>query len=354
MKLRTGRALGRTLEQRRALTVQAIPLREVLSDFQEQTGLCIVLDRRVDPSTRVTLNVALTSTEQILRQITALLPEAGLSVNRSFVYIGPKKTAHRLRTLCEQQRAAVLKARGGLSSEAYVSLSSAQPLAWGDLQSPRNVLMVLAEGAGVSVVNLSAIPRDLWHSGRLAKMPFAESATLLLAQFDLMYTLDPNTGRCEIVPMPEVVVTERRHVVPRRLREAARRQLAQAFPGVELEWTKSAVVAQATYEQHQQIELVLAGKPLPSRVVPADSLKTRLFTLSLPENITWKSLIDQLQSSGVSIRVEGELEDRLNEKVIAELKRLPGEEFFPLLFAELPVQVTVFDGEVVLRVTDGE
>ena len=259
-KLHFGRGFTQALEGRRALSVREAPIGRVLRNLQEQTGLCIIFDRRIDPAQRVTLSTGLVPTEDLLRQVAAELPTAGVSVNRAFVYIGPQATAERLRTLCEQNRSIIVDGRRQFEPETYAKLCSSEPLSWPDLQMPRDVVAGLAVRSGVQVVNLDRVPNDLWHAGRLSRMPFAESATLLLCQFDLTFSIDAGSAECTIVPMPERVLQNRRHRVARQYRGEAEQQLAHSFPGLELNWDQSGVRLGATYEQHERIEAWLSGE----------------------------------------------------------------------------------------------
>lgn len=353
VKLRTGRALERALETRRAISTQAVPIREIVADLQEQAGICIVVDRRIDPSQRLTINTGLVSTEDLLRQVAAELPAANISVNRSFVYIGPFDTARRLRTLCEQKRLLVLNARREFEKEAYAKVAKAELQTWGELVTPQDLVVEFSKNAGLKILNPDAIPHDLWHAAQLSAMPFAELAMLVLIQFDLAFDIDPANVECTIVPIPEVVLLERRHSVSSRRRDVAQKQLMEKFRELEAQWGRSAVLVHATYEQHEQIAVLLSGKdPAEDPPVMNESLKTRLFTLSLPNGVTWRSLMSQLQKSGVVIRAEVDLAELLDQKVSGDFKRLPGSQFFNQLFNRLPVQVEVLDKEVVLRSAD--
>lgn len=347
--LRTGRALVEGLQSRRALTVQAIPLRQLLADLQVQTGICIVLDRRIDPSQRLTMNVELSSTLELLQAVAEQIPDAGFSVNRSFVYIAPSVAARRLRTLCEQNRTAVLEVRRQLDPEVYGRLSARMDVLWEELARPRDVIQRAAESQGLQVTNPEVVPADLWHAGRLAAMSFSEAATLLLNQFDLTFRLDAADAALQIVAVPESVVIEQRHSVPRRRRGQVELQLKEQFSDIVMRWERASVYVQATWEQHQQIAALVSGSGSSDDGTPTESLKTRLFTLTLPDGITWRNLIRQLQESGVSIRIEGSIEGELDNTVSVSLNRLPGREFFPRLFADLSVTVDVRDSEVVLR-----
>ena len=254
----TGRRLTKALEIRQEVNVQEIQLREVLLRLQEQSGICIVVDRRIDPSQRLTLSTGRLSTDEVLRRLAAEIPNAGFSVNRAFVYIGPVATSQRLRTLCESQRSMILDHRRQFDREIYRKLSGVRSLVWDELTSPRDIFFSLAADADLTVVNPDAVPYDLWHAGRVPAMPFAESATMLLCQFDLTFVIDAASAELTIVPMPEVVLLERRHRVLRRHRAAAERYLAENLPELDVKWERSGVRVRATWEEHKAIRTWLS------------------------------------------------------------------------------------------------
>ena len=254
----TGRRLTKALEIRQEVNVQEIQLREVLLRLQEQSGICIVVDRRIDPSQRLTLSTGRLSTDEVLRRLAAEIPNAGFSVNRAFVYIGPVATSQRLRTLCESQRSMIFDHRRQFDREIYRKLSGVRSLVWDELTSPRDIFFSLAADADLTVVNPDAVPYDLWHAGRVPAMPFAESATMLLCQFDLTFVIDAASAELTIVPMPEVVLLERRHRVLRRHRAAAERYLAENLPELDVKWERSGVRVRATWEEHKAIRTWLS------------------------------------------------------------------------------------------------
>lgn len=258
-KLLTGEELTRALDVRRSLRVRDIPLRRVVQQLQEQAGFCILVDRRIDPSQRLTLRTDLVATDELLRTIAAELPSAGVSVNRAFVYLGPARVARSLRTLCELHRVKIREARSRLGPATYGKLLAVESLSWAELESPRDILIRLADRVRLPIVNPELIPHDRWHAGTLPDMPFAESATALLCQFDLTCEVELDPAQIRIVPVPDVVLLDRRHRLSRRDRRQAERLLSDEFPGLQPVWERFGVRLSATYEQHEQIMRLLSG-----------------------------------------------------------------------------------------------
>ena len=174
-KLLTGRRFSQSLETRRGIHVQNVPLRKVLTMLQQQAELCIVVDRRIDPSFRLTLNTGLVPTLDLLRQVAAELPHSDVSVNRTFVFVGPTAGSRQLRTLCEWNRSMILKSRSRFDPDTYAKISTGQTFDWTELESPRDLLTRLAVQSGLVVVNPEAVPHDVWHAGRFPVMPNLET-----------------------------------------------------------------------------------------------------------------------------------------------------------------------------------
>ena len=75
---------------------QSVPLREAIGRLQPLFDEPVFVDRRVDPSVRVSLDIAATSAEQV---VAALAAEQQLGVGRlgKLIYLGPRSAAEQLR-----------------------------------------------------------------------------------------------------------------------------------------------------------------------------------------------------------------------------------------------------------------
>ena len=106
-----------------------------------------------------------------------------------------------------------------------------------------------------------------------------------------------------------------------------------------------------TVEQHEAIAELLSN---PDDIPPPslESLKTRRLTLSLNNDVTYRQLIAHFEESDIPIRVPGGLDAELDAVCEVSLRDLPGSEFFPRLFEQLPVRVVVEDNGVILRQVD--
>jgi len=342
------------LEQRRSVTVKSVPLRDLLLDLQSETGICIFLDRRIDPSSRMSLNTPLVRTDELLRMIAKELPEAGVSIGYDLVYVGPRNCTKRFRTLVECNRATIRSSHRAFLKETYSNLALKSELRWDDLASPRDIVSRLTADVGLAFTNPQDIPHDLWPGGQLPSLSFVESVTLLLLQFDLTFEVQPEGNTCRVVEIPDDILIEKRHSIPREKRESARSIVETRLPELSARWTKTEVRFRGTVEEHEQVAELLRRRSENDHADADESLKTRLLTLSIPAGVTYRQVIAQLQQAGIRIRDEAGLGEKLDTAVTVNLRRLPGERFFSQLFQMLPVTVDVLDDEVVLRTQDDE
>ena len=95
---RTGAALRAQLDQQITYTGGEVPLRDALRSFARSQQVAVLLDRRIDPDQKLSLNLSGVTLRTALEQIAAD-SGAAVTATAAVVYIGPESTARRLRTL---------------------------------------------------------------------------------------------------------------------------------------------------------------------------------------------------------------------------------------------------------------
>ena len=193
---------------------QGVPLHETLDRVRQTFQVAVFVDRRVDPNTRVTLDIAATSAEQALGGIA---DSCGLDIARlgKLLYLGPASAAGRLRPLANLRTRDAAK----LPVDLRNAVLKRQPLAWPRLGEPRQLVITLAEQNGWRVVDADKIPHDLWSANELPDLNLAERLTVLLLGFDLTFEFRPEDHAIHIVPLEANVAP-----APRIAREIARRR----------------------------------------------------------------------------------------------------------------------------------
>jgi hypothetical protein len=175
-----------------------VPLQEAIARLEKLFGEPVFLDRRIDPTQHVALDIQATSIEQVLK---AIAPAQKFDMSRigATVYVGPRDSARRLRAL---SRTLADEARGLPDNQGAVLLRK-RNVAWPRLTEPRGLVESIVKRAGWQVDGAERIPHDLWTAGELRGLTAVEQLTVLLAGFDLTFTLSPVGKTLEIVPLPE-------------------------------------------------------------------------------------------------------------------------------------------------------
>lgn len=187
---------------------QSVPIREALRELSDATRVSILLDRRLDPSTELSL----LAKPQPLRD---LIESAARTVNLEstqvgyVVYLGSPTAVATLRQLLElrsQDLARITsdKAKGPKNpwSAHRAAIHKKVSLAWDDLDSPREVLMQIPETFPIKLNGLDQLPHDLWAAGSLPQMSLVESLSLMLIPFGTTFEFVPDRLTLNIVPIP--------------------------------------------------------------------------------------------------------------------------------------------------------
>jgi hypothetical protein len=175
-----------------------VPLKEAIARLEKLFGESVFLDRRIDPTQDVSLDIQANSVEQVLAAIAAE-PKLGVSRMGETVYVGPVGSARRLRALAKVQAEKV----GQLPENQRAGWMRRGNLAWPRLAEPRGLVHLVIERAGWRVEGAERIPHDLWAAGDLRGLSAVEQLTVLLVGFDLTFELRPEGKTIEVVPLSE-------------------------------------------------------------------------------------------------------------------------------------------------------
>ncbi|MEO2018395.1 MAG: hypothetical protein ABGZ53_28930 [Fuerstiella sp.] len=347
-RLLTGRALRDALQERRSVTSLGISLRQAVRRLRIDTGIAIVLDRRIDPSQLVDASTEYVTTRTSISAF-AESATASASFADDFVVIGPVVATTRFRTLAAINRKSILNIRRELDPELYRSLSKSHDWSWADLAEPRQLIVEAAKGMGTTVDNPEMIPHDLWATVNLPPLAFADFATLVLNQFDLNFEFTAHST-LRIVPGVESVVIDQTHRVPAREKEVVVQRWQKEFPRLTVKWKGSSAMATATVETHERLRELIRDDG--GSQVTAAAIQDRLFTMKAPAGTPIGRVIATLRKTGINIRIDGrtdeELAPLLLQTVEFDLVKSPGSEFFAQVFKSWQVDVAVGAEDVVL------
>ena len=182
-------------------TWRGVPARSVCRRLTELTGRPVILDRRLDPDTPITIAADATPLVDLLGEFAAALG-GRCAILPASIRIVPG-------------HAAALVAADTERTQTLASLPPAlrrlaarrAPWAWGDGARPRDLLAEIALSASIDLAGLDDIPHDHLAAADLPGLPLAERLDLLLAQFDRRIDwrgaqTDADRVGLTIVPLP--------------------------------------------------------------------------------------------------------------------------------------------------------
>ena len=186
------------LQRETQFTWRLTPLRDGLRNLANAYQLSIWIDRRIDPTQTIDLQVGSTNRATVhsaLRQIAALVgAEVGLIEN--VVYFAPAGELSRLQLAATQLHDAlsVRDVRDGRPATANM-----RPLQWEEVKTPNAILLEIAETWKVTVAG--ELPHDLWHAATLATpCTLATQLTVVCGGFEQQALWDAGS-RLQLQPL---------------------------------------------------------------------------------------------------------------------------------------------------------
>lgn len=330
-----------------------------LRDLQAQANVVILRDRRIDPHRLISVETKFVPRVQVLKQISATIPDGAFCITEDFACIGSADAIHRLPVLLSHNSGQVTRLRKEIDAASFRRLTAKIDASWEQLSEPRQILLDHAETAGFVIKNPDAIPHDVWAEARLPRMSFAELATVVLNQFDLTFQLAGDRAELTILPIDPEEIMEHRYEVGSKVKAALVTVWQQIAPEIEIKWTGANATVTSTLRQHALLTATLqaALNSVPgsdsTSQIPDSSIRTRNFQIKA-ERATIGQLIDFFRKERIMIEVV----DEDSPEVIAILResvqldtlteRQPGSKLFPVIFGKHFKNVDVRDDRVVL------
>jgi hypothetical protein len=275
----TGEQLRRHLDDKVSITWSSrsgAPLRQALNSLGEDQRIAILLDRRVDPDQKIEFVSDDLSLDATLKRIAKRL-SIGVGQVGAVIYFGPESTARRVRTLSMLRHDEAIQ----LPVDSVSRFLRLQSWKWPDLSTPRDLLEQLARECHIGIQGADRIPHDLWAAADLPPMNFCDRLTLVAAQFDLTFKIDPSGARVELVPMPATVEIRRDyaiHVGGAKEINALVASFKELLPGVDIRYRDGALTVRGLAEDQDFVASLLAGDK--AKRAPAPESEKR-YTLSV-------------------------------------------------------------------------
>jgi hypothetical protein len=284
----SSRASGAKLKEQLAAQVTVswsnLPLGRALAGLGAVEHVAIVLDRRIDPDRPVSLSLSQQPLAAAFAEI-ARKTDIGYCQFGPVAYFGPAEAARLLRTLAAV-RLDELRPLGTAGARKFLVLRS---WTWDELAEPRALLAELAAEADVEIVGAERIPHDLWPAADLPQLSWIDRLTLLAAQFDLAFRIEPSGRKVTLIPIDKDAAVTRTYAAGRDAAKVAK-AWARAIPGVQITVDKGKIRLRGRVEDHELVEQRLRGKSLER---PSVTAGPEVYQLSV-ESAALSKVIDQL------------------------------------------------------------
>ena len=273
----------RTLDQSVRVVWQGVPLRQAISALSKSQQVAMLIDRRVDPSRRLSISGESRPLRDHLDSIAKDL-KLGVAYVGPTVYLGPVEMAERLPTVAALRRQDASR----LNPSRRRAWLDEKPFGWNDLATPRGLIEKIAAELQCTSEGLERVPHDLWAAAQLPALAPADQLTLIAAQFDLTYEIDHNGRRLTLVDMPKHVVLERTYPGGTNPLQLAVRWRRLA-PGATVRVDGGRVVVAGRFEDHVR----LSDRRKPARTETANASRQRRHTLAV-SGAPIRRILDQL------------------------------------------------------------
>lgn len=313
-------------------------LRTLLGKLGTQRRIAIVLDRRVDPTVKVPVDIVDHSLKDSLRDI-ARQVTAEISIPENVVYVGPAAATGRLRTLIELRSSELQSAQ--IPERRRMDLRRRHSFTWQDLDSPADILQQVAERYHLTIHHPERVPHDLWGGSRLPDATAAEALSLILIQFDLTFAWQDSGQGIDLVAIPDDVAVERRTKPKGRAVADAQKLVDENLPELNARVDGSELVVRGTLEQHEAVAALLnrSTTTKPATGPKLGPLRQRVFAEIKFKRVPVRAIMKKLEESGVVFDYDAAKLTAagvdLDQVVDLEIDKATADEFFQALFTPL-------------------
>lgn len=353
-----GRAFQDALAESISLAWQGQNLRDGLRKLSETKQVSIVLDRRIDPSQQLTLQIQKRTLKAVLKVI-ATEARADISVLGNAVYVGPKGVASRLRTIEEivasqlvSGKATTISVDSSPATRRRFELLARRTLNWPDLTTPRELLDEVASRYALKIESANLVPHDLWGQATLPSGSASQLLLTILAQFNLSFEWTESRDGIRLVDMPLDPRIEKQFTLKRGTEQTILAEITRRMPGLEPQVTSRRIKVVGTVEQIETVEAIIHPERQPNNTRPnqqkvADGVTVFTFEATAPLGAFMATLEKQ---AGFKFQYDEEVfkqaDIRLDKRIFLEAKDLTAQEVFEKMFPPQAIAYKV-DGKTI-------
>ncbi len=337
-----------TLYQPLVINRSPVAIQAILQRISSERNVAILLDRRIDPSSIVNVEIDTPYLDEGIGRLSQQL-NADTLVVADTLFVFPKgKTgslrsyAHELQTqleeICQSDRIRL----GELVKRRAVY--------WDMLSTPQEIVAQICQSYTLKIENIDQLPHDLWGQGNISHPNCVEALLLVLVQFELSFEW-VDAATIKLVPLPETPKFEQFHR-PKKSSVTEAIQVIQKNWDVELTQLGTRLKIVAPLETHEAIAEML-GERKPRRSPNANAHATSLvdtpFSLKMQRE-PFLSLLKLLEKQGFEVHYdEAVLKDAgvdLMQKITLEVQQVKIHELLKQPCKEVNLQVRI-DGNAI-------
>jgi hypothetical protein len=354
----TGRVFEEALAKTISLAWQGQNLRDGLRQLSETRSVSILLDRRIDPSQQLTLQIQNESLHALLKLI-ATEVRANISILGNVVYVGPKEVASRLRTVEEivasqlvSSRATTISVDSSPTTRRSFELLERHTLIWQDLAAPRELIERIGRRYALKIEADDQVPHDLWGQAALPSGTSSQLLLAVLAQFNLSFEWTENRNGIRIVNMPVDPRIEKQFTLKRGTEQNILSELNRRLPNLERQVAGRRITVVGTVEQIESVEAMFFPERRENNLRPnqrkvGGGVTIFTFKATAPLDAFMKTLEAQ---AGFTFEYDPQAFKqagiRLDQRILLEAKKLTAQKVFEKMFPPQSIAYKV-DGKTV-------
>ena len=337
----TERNFRQALTQPFSASWSNVGIRAILQRIRETQNISIILDRRIDPSRKLKIDLQNQTLEQGLAQIADLI-QARCIIVGSNIFIGPDAEVSKLKTLLQLKSDALHELADSQNTlkSRVIQLSRNHTFHFQDLDTPAEILQNITNSYQIKIDNEQLVPHDLWSNFSLVSVNATESLSLILIQFDLTYEWAGEATGIRLAAVPDKVLIKRTYPLPGKSIDSVTAQIKEQFPDLVLTSSGKLLSVQAAMDVHEQIEQLLNPKktvhPVRAGGGKTVPLNRRKFTLR-GKKVPVLAIMQKLEQSGIEFEYDKqelvEADINLLQLIDVAVVDAEADEFFDALFS---------------------